>query len=147
MNKERLGFDIEIEMKHLKKILNKDDSLTISSRFVKYLIEQAERVPELERVNKQLKNNLSVYKGYYNSTLKHNKELVEQVQELEEANKKNYWIASDFKFENLNLEQQNKRYREAIDYVMTAKTTHYSSLENALEDIKFVINETLEESP
>src|SRR5690625_529251 len=41
-------------------------------------------------------------------------------------------------------EQQNKRYREAIEYVMTAKSTHYSSLENALEDIKYVINEVLE---
>src|SRR5690625_3764971 len=40
--------------------------------------------------------------------------------------------------------QQNKRYREAIDYVMTAEATQYRSLENALEDIKFVINETLE---
>lgn len=39
---------------------------------------------------------------------------VERVQELEETNKKNYWIASDFKFENLKLEQQNKRYRESI---------------------------------
>ena len=68
----------------------------------------------------------------------------EQVQELEETNKKNYWIAADFKFENLKLEQQNKRYREAIDYVMTAEATQYRSLENALEDIKFVINETLE---
>lgn len=42
------------------------------------------------------------------------KEQAERVQELEETNKKNYWIAADFKFENLQLEQQNKRYREAI---------------------------------
>lgn len=41
--------------------------------------------------------------------------LIKRVQELEETNKKNYWIASDFKFENLKLEQQNKRYREALD--------------------------------
>ena len=40
--------------------------------------------------------------------------------------------------------EQHKRYREAIDYVMTAEATQYRSLENALEDIKFVINETLE---
>ena len=64
MNKERLGFDIEIEMKHLKKILNKDDSLTISSRFVKYLIEQAERVQELETVIEQDKRQ-SVLEGLY----------------------------------------------------------------------------------
>ena len=46
---ERLGFDVERNMKHLKEIVNKDDSLTLSSRFVKYLIEQDERVVELER--------------------------------------------------------------------------------------------------
>ena len=64
MSKERLGFDIEIEMKHLKKILNKDDSLTISSRFVKYLIEQAERAQELETVIEQDKRQ-SVLEGLY----------------------------------------------------------------------------------
>src|SRR5690625_2110622 len=37
-----------------------------------------ERVWELERANKQLKGNLNVYKGYYNNTLKHNKELIEE---------------------------------------------------------------------
>ena len=46
---EGLGFDVERNMKHLKEIVNKDDSLTLSSRFVKYLIEQDERVVELER--------------------------------------------------------------------------------------------------
>ena len=69
---------------------------------------------------------------------------IERIKELEKVNKDNYWIASDYKFENLKLEQQNKRYREAINYVISAKTTHYNSLENALEDIKFVINEALE---
>ncbi len=44
MNKERLGFNTDREMEHLKKIVNKDVSITLSSRFAKYLIEQAERV-------------------------------------------------------------------------------------------------------
>src|SRR5699024_1559464 len=52
MSKERLeeenNFDVEREMKHLKGVVEKDDSLIISSRFVKYLIQQAERVQELE---------------------------------------------------------------------------------------------------
>lgn len=42
-------------------------------------------------------------------------------------------------------DEQNKRYREAIDYVMSAKTNHYNNLENAMEDIKFVIKEILED--
>ena len=42
----------------------------------------------------------------------------ERVQELEKTNKKNYWIAADFKFENLKLEEQNKRYREALEYAL-----------------------------
>ena len=45
---------------------------------VKYAEEQSQRVQELERDNKQLKGNLSVYQGYYKSTLKHNKKLIEQ---------------------------------------------------------------------
>ena len=36
------------------------------------------RVQELERVNKQLKNNLSVYKGYYKNMMKINEDIVEE---------------------------------------------------------------------
>lgn len=39
---------------------------------------QAERVRELERVNKQLKNNLSVHKGYYKNMIKINEDIVEE---------------------------------------------------------------------
>lgn len=48
MSKESLGFDVQKEMEHLKSIVEKDERLTISSRFVKYLIEQAERVEASE---------------------------------------------------------------------------------------------------
>lgn len=58
MSKERLGFDVNREKKHLKKIVDKDDSLTISSRFVKYLIEQAERVEWLVENRKLLEDEL-----------------------------------------------------------------------------------------
>ena|SRR5690625_1076447 len=49
-------------------------------------------------------------------------EQAERAQELEETNKKNYWIAADFKFENLQLEQQNKRYREALEEIKKEET-------------------------
>ncbi len=72
--------------------------------------------------------------------------LVERAQELEgkliEA-KDDYDYLS---YHYGNETEQNKRHREAIDYVTSAEPTHYASLENALEDIKFVINEILEES-
>ena len=42
---------------------------------------------------------------------------IERIKELEKANKENYWLASDYKFENLKLEQQNKRYREALEEI------------------------------
>lgn len=42
-------------------------------------------------------------------------EQAERAQELEKTNKKNYWIASDFKYENLKLEQENKRLHEALE--------------------------------
>lgn len=52
-------------------------------------------------------------------------EQAERVQELEEANEKNYWIASDFKFKNLALEQQNKRYRDILEEVRQNMIAHY----------------------
>lgn len=48
--------------------------------------------------------------------IRYAKEQAEQVQELERVNKEMYWTASDFKFENLKLEQQNKRYRETLEF-------------------------------
>ena len=42
------------------------------------------------------------------------------------------------------LTEQNKRYRKAIDYVMTAEITHYDSVEQLLADVKYVIEKTLE---
>src|SRR5690625_7956440 len=44
-------------------------------------------------------------------------EQAERAQELEETNKKNYWIAADFKFENLQLEQQNQRLKQALEQI------------------------------
>src|SRR5699024_10990472 len=49
-DKERYGFDVEREMRHLKGIVEKNDTLTISNRFTRYLIEQAERVQELKDI-------------------------------------------------------------------------------------------------
>src|SRR5690625_3439165 len=71
-------------------------------------------------------------------------EQAERAQELEEFNRILSSDKSMFIEELVREQQQNKRYREVIEYVMTAKSTHYSSLENALEDIKYVINEVLE---
>src|SRR5690625_1766511 len=42
------------------------------------------------------------------------------------------------------LEQQNKRYREALIYVTKTHIGQYHDSENMLEDIKFVVNKTLE---
>jgi len=42
------------------------------------------------------------------------------------------------------IKEQNKRYREAIDYVMKTEAGHYSNMYELLEDVKFVINKTLE---
>lgn len=46
--------------------------------------------------------------------------LVEQAKKtewLEENNKRVYWYATEFKFENARLEQENKRYKDVLDYV------------------------------
>lgn len=68
--------------------------------------------------------------------------VIEQAERVKELEKEKSPDARQVVLEGLYAE--NKRYREAIDYVMTAEATQYRSLENALEDIKFVINETLE---
>lgn len=80
-------------------------------------------------------------------------EQVERVQELEEANKKNYWIAANFKFENLKLEQQNKRYREVLEFygnkenylheLSRLKATNYSKV---MDDYGETARKALEES-
>ena len=77
----------------------------------------------------------------------HGEWLIEQAERTQELEEFNRILSSDksmFIEELVREQQQNKRYREVIEYVMTAKSTHYSSLENALEDIKYVINEVLE---
>jgi|SRR5699024_7268917 len=65
----------------------------------------------LERIKERVN-----YHGHLNDEVEWLIEQAERVQELEETNKKNYWIASDFKFENLKLEQQNKELREALEF-------------------------------
>lgn len=55
---EEYGFDVEKEMKHLENIVELVDSLTVSSRFIKYLIQQAKRVEELEEDNHRYKQAL-----------------------------------------------------------------------------------------
>ena len=75
----------------------------------------------------------------------------EQLQELEEdIDRLNRALHYQLTQENIlneknrKLGKQNKRYREAISYVMEAKSSHYNNnLDNALDDIKFTINETL----
>lgn len=80
----------------------------------------------------------------YRDLLDYAIEQAERVQELEEDNKNLQMLSSINRKEHMRIHEQNKRYREAIEYVTSAKTTHYVSLENALEDIKYVINEILE---
>ena len=53
---KRMGFDVEREMKHLKKIVERDDSVKITSRFTKYLIEQAERNVRNHKAIEQIKH-------------------------------------------------------------------------------------------
>ena len=75
-----------------------------------------ERLEEIKRTQYQIMElSKSDMQADFNYLLNYIKRRDKRVQELEETNKKNYWIAADFKFENLKLEQQNKRYREALD--------------------------------
>src|SRR5699024_5170 len=81
-------------------------------------------------------------------------EQAERAQDLEKANKENYWIASDFKFENLKLEQQNKRYREAREIIEQVYKESYvrnaygyeDGFLDGLDTAINIIDEALEES-
>src|SRR5690625_188883 len=53
------------------------------------------------------------------------KEQAERVQELEKQNEKNYWIGNGIKLENLKLEEQNKRYREAREIIEQVYKENY----------------------
>lgn len=129
MSKERLDFDVEREMKHLKRIVNKDDSLTLSSRFVKYLIEQAEENLKFDWVVEDLQTQRD--------------HSAERVQELDgfciHCNGKGFngldYCTQCVKGKNLKLEQQNKCYREVIEKVLyeTGDKVIQSILETALE--------------
>lgn len=108
-----------------------------------------ERLEEIKQFLKHFHNAVDVedyIKAYIFNTLKV-EWLIEQAERAQELEEFNRILSSDksmFIEELVREQQQNKRYREVIEYVMTAKSTHYSSLENALEDIKYVINEVLE---
>jgi len=117
MSKERLDFDVEREMEHLKKIVKKDDRLTISSRFVKYLIEQAEENLKFDWVIEDLQMQRD--------------HAVERLKELDgfciHCNGKGFngldYCTQCVKGKNLKLEQQNKRYREVLEFY-ASKETH-----------------------
>ena len=70
--------------------------------------------------------------------------LINRVQELEEDNKNLQVLSSINRKEHMRIHEQNKRYREAIEYVINAKVNQYASVENIINDIKFVISEALE---
>lgn len=75
------------------KYLNNDKgywgkSYTLIEEDMKWFVEQAERVQELERQNQQFKTNLSVVQGYYKTMVKINNDIAEE----------------------------NKRYRDALEF-------------------------------
>src|SRR5690625_1235662 len=117
MSEEKLGFDVYREMKRLKKISNKDDSLTISSRFVKYLIQQTERVDRLvQQVNRLVNEDLNIEDSLFAFVNIHFKDLSEKWGNKPYSDKdhKNSIMLRETLKEVELIMEQNKRYREAI---------------------------------
>ncbi len=69
---------IKVKNKEMRELSNFLKERSIPFIDLSPLVTVMDHVQELERVNKQLKGNLSVYKGYYKNTLKHNEELIDQ---------------------------------------------------------------------
>lgn len=86
-----------------------------------------ERLEEIQNeVNYAYRRNGSISTKAVTMPIEHYEHLYEQAELVEE------------------LEQQNKRYREALIYVTKTHIGQYHDSENMLEDIKFVVNKTLE---
>src|SRR5690625_4556243 len=82
-----------------------------------------------------------------NETINNLKFLIKQAEEVEKL--QSYLEVYENTLRHMDnkcfkVERQNKRYREAIDYVMKTEAGHYSNMYELLEDVKFVINRTLE---
>lgn len=102
------------EIKARKHLLESNGyDLSYTNEDIDWLIEQAERVQELEEKHKE----------YVSFT---------------ESN--NHSMDADLE----KLYKQNKCYRESLIYVRKAHIGQYHDFKSMLEDIKFVVNKTLE---
>ena len=84
--------------------------------------------------------------GYKNMIFQLFEKQAERVQELEEERDEWKDTAQSYYMTNQELRGQNKRFREALIYVTKARIEQYHDFKSMLEDIKFVVNKTLEES-
>ena len=71
-------------------------------------LERNEQIDEL--VDDLFNNKIEIREMILN-----NFEKDDRIAELEKTNLSMYWTASDIKYENLKLEQQNKRYRNLLE--------------------------------
>ena len=145
----------EIEERYTEAILNDgyfNDLINITTKDYMWLIEQAERVQELENRNKELEY-ASKYNGELNEFLQKKKlppktlgrhvvdVVMEYVQELELECAG--WKEA-VRFEDEKLEQQNKRYREAINKAIE-QMTDYSEWGEVREGLALdILNKALE---
>lgn len=94
-----------------------------------FLVEQADRKQELEYRNGVIENR--------------NYELEKSIKDYQKVNKNMYDKCGDFKFENLKLEQQNNRYREAFRQIKL-QILFEGTIELHRENIIEIIDEVLE---
>jgi len=87
-----------------------------------------------------INNDLSLEWALSNEAKQHLKYLIEQAERVEELENK----IDRIRFVNNDFYKQNKRYRDALIYVMKTHIEQYHDPKNKLEDIKFVVNEALE---
>lgn len=136
MSKERL----EEIIYNIGRSLNDNENVLIKESDIKWLIDtienQQSEIDTLSMAHDAMHRKLSTYKESLprdkHTLIKTIHSLNKRVQELEDTNNKNYWIASDFKFENLKLEQQNKRHREALEWY-SENSPHGNIADEALE--------------
>jgi len=96
-------FNVQREINHLKNIVQNYDSVTMSSRFAKYLVEQFERMKELEEElgRHQTVEDMVAYSNEF------------KVAKLKEANRSARYNRERF----LEKRHENEKYREAREEI------------------------------
>lgn len=111
-----------------EKYMDYEYDYNLKKEDINWLIEQAERVQELEEINTDAITQIDVIQ-------RRNERLEKRVQELEETVEDYKTVNKEFHQRGRKVRKQNKRYREALEFYADKGTVYDRQLaRKALED-------------